>query len=413
MVSRALPVVALAGCFGSGPVPMPPSDIDFIYRAPAPTGSCDATYIADVALGDSGGIAVTAPYAPWENNCGGPASGNFQIVTFSKSGGSAMTLGTISGNGNQVPRVGASGSATGWASFDTSNGDIDVGPAGAMIAPTGGGGPSPAPGGLALDASSAPPVAYIAGWNPSSNVPTADPYFPCCSGGTGGQNPSVFSLHSISLMSGAAATTLPVTPRFWCENVRECLIGTSSALVYVQHADAPKVASIDLFPKNGTTSDKQVELGTLDSPPAGLAADESHAAWTSSFDFTQLSSIQSPTSLPAPKCEVGVAPLTGPSTVLLSTDKFSCGDVAVDGGDVYFLIIDIEDSGHGLVERTLGIGRIAIADPQLESVALGISGFGAGPRGITVDADSLYLLDPLLVARIPKALVGGHHDFTP
>src|SRR5262249_37912643 len=156
----------------------------------APTGSCDATYLADVALGDAGGIAVTAPYAPWENNCGGPASGNYQIVTFTKSGGSTMTLATIGGMSNQTPRVARSGTATGWASWDMSSGDIDIGPAGARIPPGGGGGPSPAPGGVILDASSAPPVAYVAGWNPINSIPPGNPYFPCCTGGMGGPNPT-------------------------------------------------------------------------------------------------------------------------------------------------------------------------------------------------------------------------------
>lgn len=414
MVNRALPALALAGCFGGGPTPTLPDDVTVLFHAPAAAGSCSAAYIADVALGANGGIAVTAPYLPWQGNCSGMASGDFQIVGFTKQGGGgAMMLGTVPSNGMfAAPRVAVADDVTAWASFQSSSGSIGIGPVGTMISPMGTGGPSPSPGGIALDASGTPAVAYVAAWNPSTSIVPTFPYFPCCTGGNNQNSPS-YSFDRIAMASGAGAVAMPVTPRFWCDDVRTCLTATSHDLIYVQHADPAHAATVDRFPKDGLTASDEVELGVLDHPPAGLAADEDHVAWTESYDFAQLGQIQSQTTLPPLSCTLAVAPLAGPATQLLSTSRFACGDVAVAGGDVFFLIIGLDDSGHGVVEHTSGIGRIRIADGTLESVALGLEGFGAGPRGLAVDADSIYLFDPLLVARVPKSAVEGHSDFAP
>ncbi len=415
MVTRvAIAALGLAACFGGGPTPGLPAGVDIIYQTPPPAGACSATYIADISLAGDNGIAATAPYTPWNSNCQGTATGPVQVVSFPKTGGDGAML-AVTGNGNTIatPRVAASGAAAAWAYWDSANGNLDLGPSNTMIPPGNGGGPQPQPGGLVIDTSASPAIAYVAGWNPPTNVVVTNPTFPCC-GGNMGQPTPVYSFHSLSLMAGASATALAVTPRFWCESVRECLVASPADLVYVQHADPAHVATIDRFPKTGTTTADQVNVAALDgAPPAGLAADADHVAWSQSLDFTQLSTIDGPTTLPAPTCAIGAAATGAPAMMLLQTTQFSCTDVAVDATSVYFLIVTLDYTDHGVVVHTLGIGRIAFADGTFESVALGLDGFGAGPRGITTDGDSLFLIDPLLVARAAKSALDGKHDFTP
>ena len=86
---------------------------------------------------------------------------------------------------------------------------------------------------------------------------------------------------------------------------------------------------------------------------------------------------------------------------------FSCAHLSIDATHVYFAIVSIGNQRM----RGDGIGRISIADQTFESLDLGIQGESAGPRRVYLAGDSMFAVDPFVVAAIKKTALDGKQDF--
>jgi hypothetical protein len=86
-------------------------------------------------------------------------------------------------------------------------------------------------------------------------------------------------------------------------------------------------------------------------------------------------------------------------------------DAKLADGYVYFTIIGWSQRTQHFFGK--GIARVAIADKTFESLDLGIQGDAAGPRRVYPSGGQLYLVDPLVMARIDASELAGKHDFAP
>lgn len=403
---RALAAIAcLAGCFGEGPTPSAPSEATILFALelqPLHQDNCrSASYIGNVAVGSDAAYAITHTFLP---ACSG-GNGNPEeqlpssVFAFGKRGGPRMKIGDAGMSqegGGSKPRVAAFGTEAVWMYTEPAASAIQVRSKSGSI----GGSFQPSPGfsvptTILVDAN----ATYVAGapppagpWNPNA------PRYPCC--GTSNTN-GAYGFFQLTNASSTSATAMPGTPpRFFGEQMREAMVANSTTLFYVQHAMPG--ATIHSQPKNGSAGE---QLGMIAGQPAGLAADDVHVVWSTTLDFTTSSpgrdfcSITSTTTA-APRTE----------TLLLSTSKFSCLDLALDGSFVYFTIVEmIAGEGDDLV-RNVGIGRVSIDTRELETIALGISSPQAGPRQLFVDDDGLIVVAPFVVARIAKTALDGHQD---
>ena len=202
-----------------------------------------------------------------------------------------------------------------------------------------------------------------------------------------------------------------------CAGIDRCMVAGSDSLYYVQK------------PANGTAEWRitrlAVETGSdaaaspvvtqVSGPeaPFGLDADQQYVAWSTTQGCVQ-NITGGANNCDITECNVGAFDTTDPMAMpntLLSTTQFACVDAKLSNGYVYFAIVGVYSHSGSMYGR--GIGRVKISDGTVETVDLGIRGPSAGPRRIFPLGDQLYLVDPLVMARIPASALDGKHDFTP
>ena len=103
-------------------------------------------------------------------------------------------------------------------------------------------------------------------------------------------------------------------------------------------------------------------------------------------------------------------PMAAPKT-LLATTRFGCVDAKLASGYVYFSIVALYSDINSMFGR--GLGRVSIADRTIETIDLGIRGPYAGPRRIFPIGDQLFLVAPLVMARIDASVLAGKQDLVP
>jgi hypothetical protein len=419
----AIALVPLAACFGEGPTPKAAPGTVVVYRAPAadPQDPCNTSqYIGAVTFLNDNGYAIPLPYSP--NNVQGGCQGSPQprqlsVWTFPKSGmqPDGMILGQ-GGAGTYTQGGGRPSLAQNGQTFRfayQNGGAIEIAPDQAALTTSTGIGNAPLS--LAFDDTRV----FVAIMLP--NTGTVDPFsppYPCCGGNGGGASSGY--IYALPLPLPASSNPTPLggsQPRsLFCDEVDHCIALTPTGVAYLEHAGPSIVAQIRVIAKDGSGS--PVNLGDTGSivsqgaVPVGLQADPTRVV--SSFAMSALAGNKVP-----PGCWIFASDLAAPGTarLVLGTSRWSCMDARLDGDDIYFTIIgsDVcENCGGNSALHGLGIGRVSISDPsQFESIAIGVSGFGAGPRRLRVDSDFIFAIDPLVVARIAKTDLNGQHDFAP
>ncbi len=430
---RALPCLLLCACYGSGPLPQQPAEATVVFAAPLPTEDqiCNGSYIGDVAIGAGSGFATLLPYVPTQNNDGNGGNCNngggiapvvaINVFAFDKTG--ADVAGTMVGqagqsNGSTRPRLAADGTGVAFAFSDEQQQPQNA----ITIMSTGSGTTGQLIGtnspfnavGIVADAT----ALYIAGTQQmGGGTELGNPEFPCCAPVFGQQPSQDNQLGSIPLGIGAGTVAqLPVAlPGLFDIPLKQSLVATDTSLIVIG-TDMSNAPIIESFPKAGGSATMlgtlQQMMGTNPIGPAGLAADSAHVAWSATFD----------PDLTGPHgCFIWAFDLTQSTmSMLLSTQSFSCMDLAVDATSVYFAIFTVGDNGddqnnNGNNQMSgIGIGRVSITDSSnVEAIALGFSGLGTGPRRIYLDGDDIYAVDPLVIGKIPKSALDGQHDFSP
>ena len=200
-----------------------------------------------------------------------------------------------------------------------------------------------------------------------------------------------------------------------CGGLDRCVVAGGSALVYVERPSGGAQWQITRYDLGSASPAPQAisSQATGADFPFGLDADDHLVAWstTQSCVFNMSGGNQH---CEVSECNISVfdttMPMAAPKT-LLATTQFGCLDAKLADGYVYFTIVGIYSDNNSMFGR--GIGRISIADRTLETLDLGIRGPQAGPRRIFPVGDQLYLVDPFVMARIPKSALDGKHDFTP
>jgi hypothetical protein len=195
-----------------------------------------------------------------------------------------------------------------------------------------------------------------------------------------------------------------------CETATRCFVANPSYLVYFERPMASgnvlwQLTAMQPSMPIATRAVMQQSIGG--ESPVGLAADPNTIAWT-----TSLSCDNSPCSVS--ECNVYTYDLSSTNSLtntLLSTHQFGCMDARIADGYVYFAIVAYDSNTEHM--HGVGIGRVSIADRTFESLNLGIAGDAAGPRRVIPSGGRLYLVDPLVMARIDAVELSGKHDFTP
>jgi hypothetical protein len=219
----------------------------------------------------------------------------------------------------------------------------------------------------------------------------------------------------LPLPSGDANATSLGSASFFCDELKECLVGNTSELYYMRHEDpgTGNVAAIDRVIKPAGPITTLDTISTSLSPsatPVGLAASETHVAWAVANSGQQLQNQQLQLG-----CWIFARALGDPNGKLLfQSSQFSCLDVALDDVSVYFTIVRSSTGGDcGSCEQPIhseGIGRVSLDGSTYESLALRMQGQYAGPRRVFLDTDSLYAVDPLAIAKIAKTAFDNRQD---
>jgi hypothetical protein len=390
---------ALSACFGTAE-PARPDQVTDLFTA-IPSESCSmGAYIGPVAFGSDLGYMSLLPYQP-ASNCGngggGPISANQSVFTFDLSTG-ALGSGAPAGfadSGGHV-EIAASGSDVAWAYNQMGDGYVYVGPAGTRLGSNQG---VDLPLGIAFAGSDV--FAGIGNGQTLGGHEVADPSYP--SGGEGGfvaMQGSIWK-NGTSFMSWSPA----------CTGLDRCIVANATTLAISEVVSGMSEASQISAIAAGDGTRTQVFPVTTGDTPHGLDIDDHYIAWS-----TTLSCMAGNTSgnCRAEDCAVFVYDLTDPTAApinLLSTTNFACVDAKLANGYVYFAIVDVYAPYDQLFAP--GIGRVKIADRTVETLDLGIRSPGAGPRRVFPVGDQLYLVDPLVMARMPASALDGAQDFTP
>lgn len=194
---------------------------------------------------------------------------------------------------------------------------------------------------------------------------------------------------------------MPVTPRFATDQIKQSVVANTSSLYYFDVGTT--TTTIAGLPKTGSTPETVATVAP-NAFPGGIAADDAHVAWLTTLYF--------PTTGTESSCTINMTTVTAPRTEvqLLSTNKFSCTDVAIGGGHVYFPIVEAFSADSGPLVRNVGIGRIDLVSQVFESIELGIPGPEAGPRQVFVDGDGIIVVAPFVIARIEQRELTGKHE---
>jgi len=406
-------VGALSACFGDGPTPGAPDSAIVVFSS-SPGQHCSAgTYIGPVAIGSDHGYVSFLPYQANGNGCngggGGPITAAQQVFSFGLHGEALTMIGSAgeSNSGAHV-QIAAAGSGAAWAYNDPgagSNGDQVLVHPGTMTYGTNMG--TEVPLGLVAIGSDL----YLASENNAATTGGEDlenPEFP--NGGNGTLNGAQGSIWKIG--GGKVASWSP-----GCGGLDRCIVAGGSALVYVERPVTGgsvqwQITRYDVGSASPSPQTISSQMTGADFP-FGLDADDHLVAWstTQSCVFNMMSTNQH---CEASECSISVFDTTMPQAApktLLATTQFGCLDAKLADGYVYFTIVGIYSDNNTMFGR--GIGRVNIASRTIETLDLGIRGPYAGPRRIFPVGDQLFLVDPLVMARIPKSALDGKQDFTP
>jgi hypothetical protein len=232
--------------------------------------------------------------------------------------------------------------------------------------------------------------------------------FPNFPGGSGviTQQPRSTIFKKVAKASGAISDFNRPAPNpdsfLWWETSQVTMVGNASSLIYLDHVGSNTVVR-RVLKSDQTRSDIDVSIMSP-SVPVGLAADDNRVAIAVSVDVR---TGDASTKL----CAIRFHDLVGGmKQTLLNTTQFSCIYAALDATHVYVAIVSVTDDRQTL--RGIGIARVKIDDGSVESLALGIEGRGTGPRRIYLDGESMFVVDPYVIAKISKHALDGRHDFT-
>jgi hypothetical protein len=396
----------VAACFGAGPIPSAPTDATIVFAiAPSMTdnSNCTSYYIGDVALGSDAGYAVTVPYKPQSCMGGGSISQGLPqpVFRFAKTGGTTMIGSAGPASNNSEPKIAATGSGAVWAyAITTPSNAIQIDPGPTVITFPQSSGPSFGAAALIQAAD----ALYLAAAPAQGQSTPNDPSYPCC-GPTqnGGANPGS--------IQASPANAVHIAPILACTATNRCLaVNTGSVYYFDQPTGSTGLATsaVEETTKAGVTT-KIGDIGMMSSinSPVGIAADDATVVWATSVTYTN-------TGTPPAGCQITKRAAGGTPTVLLNTQHFSCIDVALDGGFAYFAIVSVVGSdSNNQTMRGDGVGRVDLATGAVESLAPGIEGPMSGARRVYVDETDLYLVDPVVIAKVAKTALDGRNDFPP
>jgi hypothetical protein len=426
MVKKLVSISIVAGagilgaCFGDGPKPSAPAKATILVSG-IPVENCNTgSYIGPVAIGSSGsGFVTMLPYNQdgGPNNCGG--GGNnvpttpIEVFAFDRDNGTQTDVGPAGQAQNGFhDRLTVTPSGVAWAYDDTGMmGTSAVVNPGHVPVGSGGMGFDAPLGIVSVDSDIWVELAQSS--SSSGRVEPDNPEYPCCGPVNGQPTGSIWHV-------GPAATSQFVTAvNPMCDTATRCFVADPPE----SPSDPIKLAYFESQNMTGGNS-WQVSVLTLATPmmpsggphvlpspsgggevPVGLAAFQNTIAWT-----TSLACENTPCSVS--DCNVYTYDLTTTNTApntLLSTHRFGCMDARIADGYVYFAIVAYDSNTEHM--HGIGIGRVSIADHTFESLDLGIQGDAAGPRRVLPSGDRLYLVDPLVMARIEAAELSGKHDF--
>jgi hypothetical protein len=405
-------VAAVSACFGDGPVPEAPSQATVLFSS-SPSQNCSSgTYLGPVAFGSDRGYVSFLQYQP-VGNCGGggggPSTAPQAVFGFGLADGTLSMLGsagqTYAGAHVQLAALG-SGYAAAYNDPSGPSGPsmmvvVDPGHAGYGLNMG-----TDVPLGLA-EAGGNLYVATASSSNTTGGRDLEDPMFP--NGGDGSVTAGKGTIWKVG--GGQVRTWTP-----GCGGLDRCVVGGGSALVYVEHpptgAEQWQITRLDLGSGSPVVSTVASQMTDADLP-FGLDTDGRYIAWST----TQSCAFQS--SSPNQRCTISdctvsvfdtTMPMAAPET-LLATTRFGCVDAKLANGYVYFSIVALYADNNSMFGR--GIGRVSIADRTVETIDLGIRGPYAGPRRIFPIGDQLFLVDPLVMARIDDSALAGKLDVVP
>lgn len=418
---KRLLLILLAGCFGGGDKPVPPTGVTELYTPPPPSPGQEcttSTYVGAIAFGTTHGFAVSVPYVPSGNNnccgsgmCPNPASSLLQVFQFDKlTPGTSMKVGMpqtntgmmTGGSFGSYVRMVAQGDMPLYVSPAPSGGGSLLLSTGQTTTGSSSGGGFFVPAGIVADAS----AAWVAGWNTNTFFDPENPNYACCGPNTVSPSPGTFAKVFLGA-SPPPPQQMPVSPQFLCSTTDTCLAANTADLFYLA-SDVTGQSYVDMFPKTGTLAADERKLFMLDSAaaPVGFAANDQFLAWVESANYLA-------TTDPSPICEIGQWDLAGLPKRVFSTTSFSCMGAALDGANLYFTII-VPDTEvccpHPL--NGVGIARLSLTDGTFESLDLHVHG-AVGPRRLAVDNGNLYVIDPLAVLKLDAHALDGAHDFAP
>jgi len=402
---------AVSACFGDGPMPSAPSGATVLFSAPPSQNCSPGSYIGPISLGPDKGYTSILQYNPvGGDGCngggGGPITAAQDVFAFDLAHASVTQVGSAgASNSGAHVEVAAVGSGVAFAYNDTNAGSastqVIVDPGHLTYGHNQG---TEVPLGIVALGSDVY-LATMSNANTTGGTDLENPTFP--NGGNGG-----FNNGSGSIWKVGGSQIASWSPQ--CGGLDRCLVGGGNQLAFVERPSTGgewQISRLDLG--SGAPVPTPVSTtGTGGDFPYGLDADDHLIAWstTQSCVFNMTGGNQH---CEVTDCSISVYDTTAMSAAknLLSTTRFGCLDAKLSDGYVYFTIVGIYSDNNSMFGR--GIGRISIADRTLETLDLGIRGPQAGPRRIFPVGDQLYVVDPFVMARIPKSALDGKHDFTP
>jgi hypothetical protein len=406
----AFPVL-LAGCFGPGPVPAPPSDATIVFVAPAPDANnvCNtSTYVTSLAFGSNSGFAALYPYQPQNNSCnnGNAPSAAIAIRQFpidgSSPSGQMVAMAGMSSQQVATPQL-ALGPTGVVAIFDTPSSRNAVAPGGAVQILQNSGDLGFLAGATGLG---------VAKQNTGRFLDTASPQYPCC-GSPGNQQTMEGRVDPLGVSSGMLTLGVGMPAPLTVGELPDAIASNSATTFYVS-STTPGMFDLDEVGSNAP-----VKIGTVPATstnlPVGIAADDMHAAWA----FAE--SAQAPPLQPG--CQIWAIDLQAPSPSsrqVFASPNLSCLSLAIDPQAVYFAIVETvqppDCGGCNQVLHGLGLGRVDLTTGMFASIATEFVGAASGPRRVYASPDDptdIFVLDPLVIAKIPKMAFAGRQDIAP
>jgi len=399
-------------------VPSPAADAPIVFGVPIPSADviCTAsTYITSLAFGSDSGYAVVYPYGPQndDNDCGTPTE-QIGVMQFPIDG-SLPTGRTVGNAGMSSPNISTPQLALGsngplvWFDMASQSPLTEVVTLGGM--------PEVLPSNLGLGNLVGASGNFIATASGFQATDPMSPNYPCCSDNGNNQAPPgevaqytvdgvMVTLMTPQTVSGIAIGELASS------------IATNSSAVFYLESKQPGFG-LEAFTGSGSTelatmSQQELSNGTI---PVGLVADDAHVAWAFAQDGQQYPL--------ASGCQIWatsdspIAAGSGALAPIFSSSNLSCMGLALDPQAVYFAIVD-EKSEQGcsgcMSLHGVGIGRVDFAMHMFSSIAFDIAAPGSGPRRIYTapsDQDDVFVLDPLVVAKISKMAFSGRMDIAP